>query len=295
MQNNNLAPDMMLASGNIVASDYLSYIFNLEPGFTNARGRRSIELLAGLENASVQEFMKVGFDTKWIIVEPLQQVLLEQLKQDATIVSSLDDNERRFLEQILAFDGYAEAQSVEALSFLYWFIKVANLEMAAKINGPALLQNAYAGISLSAAEKEHILNGISAAVDTQLRHFGTIDKKLGDVVTVGRGETKLPVGGFGLPMGWSSLRMMLCNPALLLGKGECDVSYGQAHPMLTVFSDPIESYSAVPWGQSNLATSPHHSDQSILASEKRMKSTYFNWSELKDHIESVTSVSRETK
>jgi acyl-homoserine lactone acylase PvdQ len=61
---------------------------------------------------------------------------------------------------------------------------------------------------------------------------------------------------------------------------------GQRQPLVVIFSDPIQSYSQLNFGESGDPHSPHYSDQARLMSEKRLKSTYFNDQELLRHVES---------
>lgn len=62
---------------------------------------------------------------------------------------------------------------------------------------------------------------------------------------------------------------------------------GQRSPVLTIFSDPIQSYASIPTGASNDPQSPHYSDQSQLVSEARLRPTFFNKEDLLKNIESV--------
>jgi acyl-homoserine lactone acylase PvdQ len=55
---------------------------------------------------------------------------------------------------------------------------------------------------------------------------------------------------------------------------------GGYHTTLTVFTDPIRSYSLAPLGQSSDPASPHYSDLARLLSERRLKPTLFNRDEL---------------
>jgi acyl-homoserine lactone acylase PvdQ len=71
------------------------------------------------------------------------------------------------------------------------------------------------------------------------------------------------------------------------------VTAGRRQPCLTIFSNPIRSFTSAPYGQSDHAQSPHYSDQARLASERRLKATCFNREDLMKHIESKQVLSVE--
>jgi acyl-homoserine lactone acylase PvdQ len=86
-------------------------------------------------------------------------------------------------------------------------------------------------------------------------------------------------------------------PAMQAGTPDSDglrcVTAGQRQPCLTIFSNPIRSFTSAPYGQSDHAQSPHYSDQARLASERRLKMTYFNREDLIKLIESKQVLSVE--
>jgi hypothetical protein len=70
------------------------------------------------------------------------------------------------------------------------------------------------------------------------------------------------------------------------------VHTGQRQPMIVIFSQPIQSFTTLNFGQSNRPDSPHFADQSRLMSERRLKPTYFYESELMKHVESEVVLKR---
>jgi acyl-homoserine lactone acylase PvdQ len=62
---------------------------------------------------------------------------------------------------------------------------------------------------------------------------------------------------------------------------------GQRQPCLTIFSNPIQSFTSAPFGQSDHPDSSHYTDQAHLASDHQLKSTYFNRSDLTGHVVSM--------
>jgi hypothetical protein len=106
---------------------------------------------------------------------------------------------------------------------------------------------------------------------------------LGDVFRIGRGghdwparSIRFPAFGkevIGLGDNVMPLRMMFAPPAGQDGKHR--ITAGGRSWRLTVFTDPIRSYSVVLYGQSSRPDSPHYSDQCVLYSEGRVRETGF--------------------
>jgi hypothetical protein len=62
---------------------------------------------------------------------------------------------------------------------------------------------------------------------------------------------------------------------------------GRRWASLTIFTDPIQSFTEHALGQSNHPGSPHYTDEARLSSERRMKPTHFYREELLPHVNSV--------
>lgn len=71
---------------------------------------------------------------------------------------------------------------------------------------------------------------------------------------------------------------------------EYGISYarnGQSCPTVVFLKQPVTSYSAVPYGQSERPDSPHYIDQAEkLFKHKQLKPTWFQKEELLQHLES---------
>jgi acyl-homoserine-lactone acylase len=59
-----------------------------------------------------------------------------------------------------------------------------------------------------------------------------------------------------------------------------------------IFSQPIQSFTSLNFGQSNRPNSPHFADQSRLMSERRLKPTWFYEADLMKHVESEVVLKR---
>ena len=130
MQNTNIAPDMMMASGAPAADRYPSYLFNDVPGRTNTRARRAIELLSGAFSVTVDDALEMALDDKWIGTELWQRALHDALNASPEVTRKKSPHFRRFAHRVLRFDGFARQESVAALSYLYWRTSLDSLPAA---------------------------------------------------------------------------------------------------------------------------------------------------------------------
>ena len=141
--------------------------------------------------------------------------------------------------------------------------------------------------ALTPIQRQALLNALESAMATMTSEQVKPDATLGDVYRVGRGDSSWPIGGVKFQAGSeeiTTLRAMQSEAPDAHGLRW--VTAGQRQPSLTIFSNPIQSFTSAPFGQSDHPESPHYSDQARLLSERRLKSTYFNRDELLKHVES---------
>lgn len=284
IRNTNNAPDVTVAAS---IGDIPAYIFNDDSGRSNERGDRSAALLAANAGITTQDALRIGMDELWPQTEAFQVSLRQALA--AADTEAWQPAARLTLERLLAFDGFARRSSREALAWYAWRGALLSRARNAGLDLGEFESAILGAQALNAAQTAEVLEAVHDASDTLETRFGGMEAELGDVFRIGRGGTDLPLGGVRVPDlsgSESTLRAFGC--AWNEGRTRCSADSGQRHPMLTVFGAHVQSWSAVPFGQSALASSPHHSDQSLLASEARLKPTYFAWRELREHI--VSSV-----
>jgi acyl-homoserine lactone acylase PvdQ len=141
---------------------------------------------------------------------------------------------------------------------------------------------------VTAEEEAALVSGIDKAAALMMERYGTTELRYGDVFRIGRGGTSYPASGGSLYVGSRGdqpLRVFWFE-----GPDQNQrywATGGGRGLRLTIFTDPIQSFSVVPFGISADPNSPHHSDQARLVSERRLKPTYFNQDELAAHTVST--------
>jgi acyl-homoserine-lactone acylase len=137
---------------------------------------------------------------------------------------------------------------------------------------------------LREADARTLLRALSEAKGYMLEKFGSIEVAWGEVNRGRRGKRSWPLAGCE-----KNLRAIGTS-----GPDEDGVFYadrGQSCPTLVIFGPEIESYSAVPYGQSEDPNSPHFTDQGEeLFARCRLKPTWFSEVGLLQNLESKVSM-----
>jgi acyl-homoserine lactone acylase PvdQ len=273
MQNNNVSPDMMFDGSPLTADRYAPEVYGEPPGTTNFRGRRAIALLSSMFDATADDMMSVLFDEKWEGADAFTTALRGALQRRAASMSTQSETFRRIADRLARFDGVADQHSMAALDYLYWRRALSENVAANRELVRLTLQDSVPGPAYDSV----LVAAIPRAMELLHQDFGSLDRTFGDVFRAGRGGVSLPMGGF-----VGTMRAMVYGPAD--SAGQHWVHSGQRQPLVVVFTNPIQSFSALNFGESNDPASPHFADQSRLMSEKRLKPTYFYESELLRHV-----------
>jgi len=246
-------------------------------------------------------------DEKWVGSESWRTALRQAVEHYPEIVASESPHFRRVIHGLLNFDGFARAESVEALHHYYW----------REINWSLLTAEDLASI-LSSAERDEIiddrlqtvlLDGVAQVTEKMLAEHGTTEYRLGDVFRVGRGGQSFPIGGISImsndpyrQCGWHPFACVMTlrafSDVIFDGKelpgpdehGHRFVRMGSRMLLLTAFTDPLQSFSLHVFGQSQRPGSPHFVDQARMSSERRLKPVYFEKAELLPHVVSTVTL-----
>jgi acyl-homoserine lactone acylase PvdQ len=294
MQNNNIAPDMMLERSPLRAERYPAHLFNDTPGRTNSRGMRAVEVLSRALHFSVADAIELALDEKWMGAESWIAALRRAASQEPGLVRSRTSTFREVLERLLRFDGVARIESVAALAFYYWREAITSQRSRTELE--TLTRAIDESGELPPAAAAALLDGVEQAVARMRALHGSTERSYGDVFRAGRGGQSLPLGGGDLgPRDRSlcSVHRLLCVATLrAFSFGEPDslgrrwAASGSRLLRLVVFTKPLQSFTLHIYGQSERPDSPHYADQTRLFSERRLKPTYFERAELMKHLES---------
>jgi acyl-homoserine-lactone acylase len=269
--NSNVSPDMMYAASPLKPQDYPRY-FAFDPGQTNSRERRLIELLdKGTQplgkdaQVSLEDAMSIAMDEMIADARPWGPAIAQAMRAHADQMAAQPELER-FIQVLADFDGTFSKESRGALA--HFELRSELREKHAEAT-KALDADISAGRPLSGEQQRLILEACAAARRRLLTRYGHADLAWGDIHRVGRGGVDLPVGG-GRLFDAASLRAL--SFATDSKTGHERLIGGQRVPFIVHFGpDGAQAYAQALWGISDDPASMHYSDQGRLASEKTLR------------------------
>jgi len=270
--NSNVSPDMMYATPLLNAGDYPPY-FGFEPGQTNSRERRLIELLdkgtKGLDaraQVTMNDAMAIAMDEMIADARPWGAAIAQAIQSQREQMAAQPPELQAFLQALVDFDGSFSKESRGALA--HYELRMELREKHAELT-KALNEDIQSGRQLTPAQQRLLIEASAAARQRLLARFGRADLTWGDVHRVGRGGVDLAVGG-GRLLDAASLRALFFAADAKTGHER--LIGGQRVPFIVHFSAAgAQSYGQTLWGVSDDPASPHYSDQARLASDKILR------------------------
>lgn len=265
--NTNASPDMMYPDSQLKPADHPDY-FAFEPGRTNSRQRRIIELLHEIRNATVDDAKAITMD-ETIQAGRAAGAAIARLKIDwPELISSQPPEIRSFVDELARFDG---SLALESRGALYYAELMRALAQNNRKGLKSLSQQIDSGNALDRSHLETLILGAAQARKHLIETYGTADLAWGDIHRAGRGGVDLPVGGGSVPeVGAVSLRAL--NFAEDPNTHKRRLVVGQRVPFVVHFAaDGVQSYAQFLNGVSDDSSSRHYSDQAHLASTKTLR------------------------
>ena len=277
MQNCNTSADCLMREGSPNPSLYPAYIYN-GTGKFNSRGERALQLLSTAEAVDIPKALAILNDTYVVGCTNWQTELRRAARQLPARVQELDIGESA--EAILQWDGHADIDSIGATLFREW---QEQLRDACKSDD---------------ATPQTILEALAAARDRLREVHGSWRVPWGEVHRFERGTHSFPAAGgrWQGPMENFATLRTIENSAPPNERGQRIARYGQSHVTIAFLgASGIESYTVVPYGNSDDPASRHYADQaSELFSYKKLKPSFFESSTPKSEIASRIRLKMET-
>ena len=301
MQNCNIPPDVMLADSPLTPDRYPEYVYSdriYGPAerWTNFRGARAVELLAGDAAVTAEEARAYAVDVKVYGVERWLGVLRAGDANFGAMQRAANPEYAAGMDDLLAWDGELRRDSTAALKYYYVRKQLIADNGQEAIDAVAPLLDGLLTpvgmppppVPLSDEQLQAAVGAVVGAMVALKRDYGTLDATFGDTFRVGRGGVSWPVGGAGLQeLGMRTLRTV--GYGAEQDDGTRWGHSGQTSTQIVVLGDPVRSWSYVPIGQSDRPDSPHYRDQAEkLFSTRTLKPTWYAPEELADHIASRT-------
>jgi acyl-homoserine lactone acylase PvdQ len=275
MQNCNISPGTMMPNSPFTKDKYPDYIYNDSQNHSNPRGRSAVRLLKSEDNLTLERAKQIALDTSvdgfktWLAALKVAYEAHAQSNKDLKEVADL----------ILAWDGHLDADNNSAALVRFWLRECNKLRVNFSTNEKGTIKD------LAKDDQKKMLSALKNAKSYLEKKFGSYKVAWGETVRLKRGEKSWPLSGGAFRNGLSVLRAL--GGQISDETGITTVTSGQSCCMVVVLQDPIQSFSILPWGESDDPESPHYTDQAEnLFSKLKFKSTYFNKDELMKNLKS---------
>jgi acyl-homoserine-lactone acylase len=268
--NSNVSPDMMFRVSPLQPHDYPRY-FGFDPGHTNSRQQRLIDLFDGDAQVTMDEAMAIALDEMIATARPWGAAIARAMRDQPDELANQPEL-RPFLEDLADFDGVFSKESRGALAH-------TELRRVLRERHPELVSTLEKAIEsaqqLSTAQQRLILEASVEARQRLLTRYGRADLTWGEVHRVGRGEVDLPIGG-GYLLDTGDLQDAESLRALSFREDpktrQQRLIFGERIPFIVHFTAAgAQSYAQTLPGVSDDPTSAHFSDQARLASDRILR------------------------
>ncbi len=279
MQNCNISPGTMMPNSPFTKDKYPAYIYNDTENRSNPRGRSAVRLLEAEKKLTVERAKQIALNTTADGFEIWQSALKESYKTNTKFYPDLQNA----VTLITGWNGHLDADNTAAALYRFWRRECNKVKVNLPTDEDGTIKD------LSTNDQKNMLKALKKAKQYLTDKFGSFQIPWGTTVRLKRGEKTWPVSGGSFNNGVNVLRA--ASGRLSDETGITTVMSGQSCCMLVVLSDPIRSYSILPWGESDDPDSPHYTDQAeALFSKSEFKSTYFLKEELMKHVESEKNI-----
>jgi acyl-homoserine lactone acylase PvdQ len=202
--------------------------------------------------------------------------------------NGLDDPDvKAALDVLNAWDGRADLNTKGCGLYLYWF-RGGNKESV------ALAEKAGRGEAWSETEAASALALLKMAAQEMRQQHGRLDVPWGELHVSQRGDKTAPVTGFAYIFGYGWDKTATVTPNFGSFKDGRIVCSGGSSFRMIVHLDPkgVQSWSLLPYGDSQNPQSPHYADQMALFGRGEYKDTYFGLARTRKNAASQQTLAR---
>ncbi len=230
------------------------------------RARRVRQLL-GQGPRSFEDMQAMIFDPLAPFAVDVVPYLLKLAEEMPELIDSGHPDMPAALDALRDWNHVADESSIAMTIFNAWWLTFKEqcpVPLRSDADAYRVLQEDHPAL------KEFALRALSEAVTRVRNSFQTINVPWGEVHSVSRGQSSVPMSG-----GAAGEPILVTGQAAFEGD-RWPVNYGYGFAMAVKFSTTPESMSIVPFGTSERADSRHFRDQLELFADRRMKPVHFS-------------------
>jgi acyl-homoserine-lactone acylase len=284
MQNANNAPWFTSLRDRLDPSKYPSYV---EHHPLALRPQMALQMLESREKFSVDDVRAMKFNTHVLLAD---RVLPDLLNAGPTVADATDSADlRHALDTLSRWDRRVDANSAGAVLFMrFWdTYRAAVPQPFAKSWSDQQPASTPSGI----ADVVAALKALEQAAAWTRARYGTDAVKWGDVHRFRFGDIDLPADGADGSYGLFRVIRFDEEPSSAIqvaGQHASDpqlAGFGDAWVLLVHFTQPIQAFSVLAYGESSRPDSPHGRDQIRLFAGHQLRPVFFTEAEISSHLE----------
>ena len=258
------SPDLVTRFAPLTPDRFPDHIFNNEPGRQSLRSTRIQELVRQPLRLSRNEILNIPVDT---YVIGSGRWLRALAVATGRLTPKWTESERSAYEALMSWNHHADVETHGPAFYVSW------REAAAKAGRSIDVRSIELGTRMSDQTTRHLIDAFRTAVVSHKARCGHMDVRWKEVHRMKRLDRSWALPSINLAGAVSVRRIdtQLQN-VVRYGRG------GQSTPTVMLLNPTgIQSYSALPYGQSDDSQSPHHWDQAeVLFSQGKLKPTRFD-------------------
>ncbi|MEL7122495.1 MAG: penicillin acylase family protein [Bacteroidota bacterium] len=225
------------------------------------RSQHSLLLIDNNDKMSLEDVVDKKHSMRMLLADQLKEDLLTHLKK-----SKPKKEVKNAMSHLKKWDNTVAAASRGGLLFEYWWNAYRS-----KMKGKELYATPWSfddpmNTPNGIADPEKAVTAFSEAMDKMKEKYDSWDLAWGDIHRLRLGDVDLPVGGG--PGGLGCFRVLWFNET---DDNKRRIRGGDGWQLAVEFSNPPKAYSILAYGQSNNPDSPHHTDQTELFANNKMK------------------------
>ncbi|HTL15716.1 MAG TPA: penicillin acylase family protein [Patescibacteria group bacterium] len=244
----------------------------------NTRGERVFQVLTQSRRFTLDDMIRLGFDTHIMAAEAIVPLLLETAK--AQPPQTLDSRFTAAVETLRGWD-FSSSTNSTAFSYIYYWGKayrdLFGDKKFGRFNSPS-----RQSIDIHDSEEQRMaLEAMKTALDRLENRFHKTSVPWGSINIVKRG------GEFPLEGADTFFDPLHVDEGQEGPDGRIYCNDGWGHLLVIREGNPKQIWSLLPYGESEDPASPHFNDQAKLHSQSQVKPFWFYPGDILGHVESV--------
>ena len=270
--NCNVAPNLVTIDTGLKIDDFPPF---LGWGDFNHRGQRLMNYLLTHRQITVLDMQALLRDDYLVDAEELTGLILRAYNRTWATLFDPNGQVGKAIHILRSWDNRADLESVGALLFSVWKARF----------DPSLAQVPAEKRSDIQVQEKIALEALRQAVEHMMATYGRLDVPWGTVHLLTRGDRTFSISGG--PPGAVALHQTWTRAG---EDGQMVIEGGSAFGMIVSLVEPVQSWSAVAFGNSEDPDSPHYADQVDLQHQDKLKETVFTVDRVQSALTDLTTV-----